>query len=376
MGKAETEQKNSNFQFQILISSHFQKSMRKTHNQQLKKRIYESLSILAKGFQDWRSLTIKKIEMADASRLLRSIRINESVRILFEGPFDTRRFGPTLFIHDVCTHDEYLTKIKLLTKSEPKQQQFNEVDVPEEELVKKGKGIDSETAAFSKLIPIKDLLTPERIDAILNSSKANMLLTKKQMEVLSADRPLLIHGQAGSGKTTLLCHRLALSILSRRTQQQPPGKIAFLTYNEKLVKQAEHDTLEILREQYSFQEGLEDVEFKSLPVFMKQYVPNPNRFKPDSYVPFGRFKQYYEMYRRGNLTARRINCEVAWHGIRSILKGACMPPQRRLFHEKIMTKWRGSAKIFLLKSSTIFTTLDYGIKKKSFKGANYGMIKT
>ena len=317
-------QQNSGFQFQILVSSHFQKSMRKIRSQQLKKRIYEYLIMLAKGFQDWRSLTVKKIEMGDPSRSVRSVRVNDLMRILFEGPFDTKRFGPTLFIHNVCTHDEYLWKIKLFAKSDQEEQEFHEIELTDEEMTKKGKGIDSETAVFSKLIPIKALLTPERIDAILNSNKANMLLTQKQMEVLSSDRPLLIHGQAGSGKTTLLCHRLALSVLSRRTQQT--GRLVFISYNEKLVKQAERDTEEILREQHNFKKGLEGVEFKSLPIFMKQYVPNPSRFKPENYVPFGRFKQHYEIYRRGNPTAKRISCEVAWHGIRSILKGACLPP--------------------------------------------------
>jgi tetratricopeptide (TPR) repeat protein len=318
--------KVSDFQFQIVISRPFQKTMEKLRNQQLKKRIYECMSALARGFREWRSLSAKKIDVGDPSRSVRSIRVNDQMRVLFEGPIETKRFGLILFIHDVGNHDEYVRAIKRIARADLGECEFPEIELTEEEMTHGSKGIESSTAVFSKLIPIKTLLNPERTDAILSSTKANLLLTQRQMEVLGADRPLLIHGQAGSGKTTLLCHRLALSVLSRRTP--PPARFVFLSYNEKLVKQAEIDTKEILREQHNSTESLEGVDFMPLQVFLKRYVPNPGRFEIDHYVPFGRFKQYYEIYRRGNPVAKRIPSEVAWHGIRSILKGACIPPSR------------------------------------------------
>jgi tetratricopeptide (TPR) repeat protein len=207
-----------------------------------------------------------------------------------------------------------------------------ETELTDEEMAKEDKGLDEDTAVFSKSIPARVLLTPDRLDAILNSDKANLLLTKIQGEVLLANRPLLIHGQAGSGKTTVLCNRLALSIWHRNQQI---SRIAFLTYNEKLVKQAERDTDEILDLQYGYKGGLSGVSFRPLNAFLKQYVHDPSRFSTDKYVLYGRFKGYYEMYRRGNPVAKRVACEVAWHGIRSILKGACVPPLiPPLSHEK------------------------------------------
>jgi tetratricopeptide (TPR) repeat protein len=318
--------KGSDFQFQIVISRPFQKTMEKLRNQQLRKKIYECMSALARGFREWRSLSAKKIDVGDPSRSIRSVRVNDQMRILFEGPIETKRFGPILFIHDVGNHDEYLRAIRHIARANLGECEFSEIELTEEEMTHGSKHIESSAAVFSKLIPIKTLLNPERTDAILSSTKANLLLTQRQMEVLGADRPLLIHGQAGSGKTTLLCHRLALSILSRRTQ--PPARFVFLSYNEKLVKQAEIDTKEILREQHNSSDSLEGVDFVPLQVFLKRYVPNPGRFEIGHYVPFGRFKQYYETYRRGNPVAKRIASEVAWHGIRSILKGACVPPSR------------------------------------------------
>lgn len=312
------------FKFQIVISRSFQKTMEKLRNQELKKRVYECVSRLAIGFQEWRRLSAKKIDVGDPSRSVRSLRVNDQIRILFEGPVQTKRFGPILFIHDVGDHDEYLRAIKRVARADFGECEFPEIELTEEEMTRESKGIESSTAVFSKLIPIKALLNPERMDAILNSAKANLLLTQRQMDVLGADRPLLIHGQAGSGKTTLLCHRLALSVLSRPSQS--PARFVFLSYNDKLVKQASIDTKEILREQHNSTESLEGVEFIPLQAFLKRYVPDPSRFAIENYIPFGRFKQYYEIYRRGSAAIRRIPSEVAWHGIRSILKGACIPP--------------------------------------------------
>lgn len=312
------------FEFTIFVSRHFQKSMEKRREQQEKRRIYESLGMLAKGFPEWRRLSAKKIEISDAGRSIRSARISDNLRILFEGPIPTARYGRILFIHDVCYHDEYLRMIRGIAGTPADEGDFPEIELNDEEMKKGSKGLESKVVVFSKPIPAKVLLSPDRIEAIMSGNKANLILTQRQREPLLANRPLLIHGQAGSGKTTLLCHRLAISILSRRGQ--PPAKMVFLSYNEKLVKQASADTKEILRDQYGASDSLDGTEFIPFQDFLKRYVPDPSRFEIGRYVPFSRFKQLYEMYRRGNPVARKIPAEVAWHGIRSILKGACIPP--------------------------------------------------
>lgn len=321
-----TAQNETGFQFQIVISRSFQKTIEKLRNRELEKAIYESISSLARSFQDWRSLNVKKMDIGDSPRSIRSARVNEQMRIVFEGPIESPRFGLVLFIHDVCNHDEYLRIIKRIAKTGGKEPEFAEVELTNLEMKQSSKGFDSRDAVFSKHIPVKVLLSPERMHAILTGTKANLLLSHTQMEPLGADPPLLIHGQAGSGKTTLLCHRLALSVQTR--PNQTGTKLVFLSYNDKLVKQARADTQEILQDQYGFSGGLSAVEFVSFPTFLKHYVPNPSQFVADKYVPFGRFKGYYEIFRRGNSAARKIPAEVAWHGIRSILKGACVPPSR------------------------------------------------
>lgn len=85
--------------------------------------------------------------------------------------------------------------IKRVSKADLGESEFPEIELTGEEMTHSNKGIKNNTAVFSKLIQIKALLNPERMDAILSGTKANLLLTQIQMEVLGADRPLLIHGQ-------------------------------------------------------------------------------------------------------------------------------------------------------------------------------------
>ena len=316
----------SEFKFRIIISQLFQKTMEKIRDQQLRRRIYECISMLARGFHEWRNLEVKKIDVDGFSRSIRAARINVQMRMLFEGPIETKRFGSILFIHDACNHDEYIQAIRRIVKADLNERGFHEIELTIEEMGQGSKGLESSMVVFSKPIPPKALLSPEKIDAILSSSKANLLLTHRQVELISADSPLLINGQAGSGKTTVLCHRLAWSVLSR--QNRPLARVVFLSYNDKLVKQALNDTKEILRDQYGTSESLDGVEFVPFQTFLKRYVPNPSQFENAHHVKFGRFKQYYEIYRRGDPSARRIPSEAAWHGIRSILKGASIPPSR------------------------------------------------
>ena len=300
--------------------------MKKIRDVSLRKRINGCLTLLATGFDDWRFLNAKKIEVGNPSKSIRSVRINDRIRIIFQGPIKDKG-ELCLFIHDVCAHDDYLWKIKSLAKGNQRQMKFSEceIELTDQEMLKEDKGLDSEISAFSKIIPARVLLTPDRVDAILKGDKANLLLTAIQQGILQADCPLLIHGQAGSGKTLVLCNRLALSVSEIK---QLPYRSVFLTYNEKLVRQAERETDEILRLQLGYTGGLGCVDFKAMQEFLRERVPQSNkgRFIPENYVPYGRFKEFYDVYRRGNVVAKRVSCEVAWHGIRSILKGACVPP--------------------------------------------------
>ena len=325
-------------QFGVLVSYRFQRHIMDIDKQK-REQIYNCIMDLINGWGQWQNRQVKKPQRIPSNRKVRTARISERDRLVFEGPLRSDTFEkPVLFVHDFCGHDELPRVIGHVLKQEVREEDFSEIDfwpMEDEEQEVSLSDIGTELVAFAK--PIRPLAFADRqtIDRILSSKKANILLTQKQLEVLNSPRPLLINGQAGTGKTTILCHRLALSIIQQR-EQGAQGKMLYLSYSHRLVEQAKKDVQEILRDLHFEDENINNVEFIPFQEFIKRYVSNPSRFNGGAYISFGRFKRYYEKYRRGNPAARRIPPEVAWHVIRSIMKGACMPrfdEKGRLLHE-------------------------------------------
>lgn len=325
-------------QFGVLVSYRFQRHIMDIDKQK-REAIYGCIMDLISGWEQWRHRQVKKPQRIPPNRKVRTARISEKDRLVFEGPLrsDTSE-KPVLFVHDFCNHDELPRVIGRVLKQEVRKEDFSEPDfwpTKDEEQEASLHDIGAELVAFAKPIRPLAFADPQTIDRILKSEKANLHLTKKQLNVLDSQRPLLINGQAGTGKTTILCHRLALSIIQQR-EQGTQGRMLYLSYSRRLVDQAKKDVQEILRDLHLEDDNVEYVDFIPFQEFIKRYVSNPSRFKESSYVSFGRFKRYYEIYRRGNRAARRIPSEVAWHVIRSIMKGACMPQfdeQGGLLHE-------------------------------------------
>ncbi|HEV2225385.1 MAG TPA: UvrD-helicase domain-containing protein [Nitrososphaerales archaeon] len=226
--------------------------------------------------------------------------------IIFE-VFDTQP-RKTLCFYDVCLAGEANRVVEkiLKVKSEAK------------------RPLPRKVAAFSKIIPDWALLRPNGLEEIIRLEKASLLLTKEQNDILQLKPPLTIHGHAGSGKTLLICYSLAESIHDGASLR---NRLAFLSYNSRLVEKARNDTGEILQGLYNSTLGLETVNFASLKEFLLAYVKNRERYSTQSYVTFSRFKSLYAKYSRGHVSLRKISAEKAWHGIRSILKGACLPPR-------------------------------------------------
>lgn len=277
------------FEFQIIVTKNFQRRLAKVKDPIIRKKIFQSMLDLARGREHWAGASVKKIEVGAPNRALRSARIDDKLRLIWEGPIPVPRSGkPVLVVHDFLHHDRYERQIRGATRMLPGEAVLgeSEFDVDEEPTPVK---LDDEVVAFSKPIPPAAFFSPEKLDAVLRSEKANILLTRRQSEILLADRPLLIHGHAGSGKTTVICHRLALSVLDHRARDDT-GQIAFLSYNEKLVKQAQKDTKEILRELHFAPDTLEGVDFSSFQDFLRRYAPSKDAFRQSNYVSYGRFR--------------------------------------------------------------------------------------
>ena len=315
-------------QFEVLVSYRFQRRVLNTYNRE-REAIYDCIRDLISSWELWGNRQVKKPQTIPSNRKVRIARISDRARLVFEGPLSSRTSKkPVLFIHDLCNHDNLPSVIRRVLKQELSEEDFIEPEswqVDQEESNPDLNDLGTDHVAFAKPIPPLAFADPQKIDDVLKSEKANIHLTQKQFEALMSLRPLLINGQAGTGKTTILCHRLALSLIQQR-KQRTHDSLLYLSYNRRLVDQAKSDVQEILRDFYLEEDdSVDGIEFVPFQEFIKRYVPDPRRFEESAYVSFGRFKRYYEPYRRGNPTARKIPPEVAWHIIRSIMKGACLP---------------------------------------------------
>ncbi len=160
------------------------------------------------------------------------------------------------------------------------------------------------------------------------NAEGNFALSMEEEEVLqSRAMPLLINGRAGSGKSLMLYYRFAeycshyLKIASKEAPQYQP---LFLTYSPSLVQQARNKVSTILRVNHSYRQdghNFSPEEIKQCRAFFSTFQDyllsclspqQQSHYQPDRYVNFYRFRKWY----RG-----RARVEVAWHTIRTLIKG-------------------------------------------------------
>lgn len=167
---------------------------------------------------------------------------------------------------------------------------------------------------------------------------ANPALSAEEITILSKVRhvpgnkeavlPLFINGRAGSGKSTMLYHLFA-DYLYRKVKTDAEGSLIFLTYTKRLLDEARHSVNDLLRVSSRYAGSaisLDDIE-RGEPVFwpfldfLKSLVPDherASRFAPERYVDFGQFQMIYPNLHYG---ATRLPADVAWHVIRTYIKG-------------------------------------------------------
>ncbi len=280
------------FPYATAVSRAFQERLSGYWHQEGRINTYELMRLLA-------SDPLKNSVEEGNDHLLRTVDIGKSNFLIFE--IIKTRPRPYLLYHDIVAQEKLHLEAEHIREQGPK-----------------------EKAAFAKIIPDWALSRPKRLDMIMASEKADLLLTPAQRIAAETPLPLLINGRAGSGKTLVLCYCLADRAKKERA---PKERMVFLSYNEKLVEQAEMNTSDILLGLQPVPSKLEGIEFLTLRDFLKRYVPDRERFEEGNYLRYGDFKRLYEeeFGMRGR-SAIRIPPETVWHGIRSILKGACKPP--------------------------------------------------
>lgn len=199
--------------------------------------------------------------------------------------------------------------------------------------------------AIITLDPNLWLSTQQSVDANLALSPEETAIVESiRMDQPSHDGgsrmyPLFINGRPGSGKSTVLQFLFADLVffhLTRPLQERLSSPPLYLTYSAPLLKRARDVVEDILRCDASKQldgtaiEPLElkqtlDASFCQFRPFLLQQLPSAHarQFPQDRFVDFPRFRQLWaeEFSRSANRDLREIGPEVAWHVIRTYIKG-------------------------------------------------------
>lgn len=196
--------------------------------------------------------------------------------------------------------------------------------------------------------------TSVEMDHGADNRSANLSLSPEEVTLLESVRgsfgsfPLFINGRPGSGKSTLLQYLYAdylkfyLSNKDKMDGYLPP---IYLTYSEELLKDAQKHIKNIILNHYRNlvdnntinKEYLENIDSMMLyQDFLVRHVPNEDAFKkfnPYKKFYFKDFKLYYADFRKGNHQLNKISPEIAWHIIRSYIKG--MQSEHELFDSEM-----------------------------------------
>lgn len=177
------------------------------------------------------------------------------------------------------------------------------------------------------------------------SIDANLALSPEEGEVLAGvldpgkpgGFPLFINGRPGSGKSTILQYLFAEYLhthLARPNEKRLPYPPLYLTYNERLLENARHlvsnifkcgarklaatETVNLARQEYRDEFNRA---FKYFRAFLLSLVGR-DAFPEDKYVDFHTFRSLYVTLLQGpDAKLRRLAPEVAWHTIRTYIKG-------------------------------------------------------
>jgi len=183
--------------------------------------------------------------------------------------------------------------------------------------------------------------------AIERDDKANLALSPEEsnlLESLRAQRadaywgfPLFINGRAGSGKTTILQYLAADFVefaLIHRTELQP----IYMTCSRELLLEAREAVRKLLTVHHERllkrpldKKMLEQMLERCFVVFHEflRSLLDPKvlgRFRPERYVNYVVFRRLWEDSFRRRPEAQHMSPDIAWHTIRSFIKGIRSSP--------------------------------------------------
>jgi superfamily I DNA/RNA helicase len=176
------------------------------------------------------------------------------------------------------------------------------------------------------------------VKRVLNGKQRGLVLQmpEKQVEVLDRTLrgPILLSGEAGSGKTTVIIHWLIMGEL------EGVGPQLFVTFSERLLKQAKSEFEQML----PIDHGPHHVRFLTYRQLLLEIADVGGLASRDlsKEMTFERFIREYS-YR----ISREVDPVLLWDEIRSVIKGRCEDPNKRILdystYEKL-SEARGQCK--------------------------------
>ena len=181
---------------------------------------------------------------------------------------------------------------------------------------------------------------------VQNGNEANLALSPEEKDILASvlrssddgpKYPLFINGRPGSGKSTILQYLFSellehhIKLNETDASHNPP---LYLTYSRQLLEQARSSVENILTcgakslqgdKKLHVDSELLNKSFRNFREFLLDQLPSEERekFVPSKYVGFERFRKEWEGrgIRHPTLEVRVIGPELAWHAIRTFIKG-------------------------------------------------------
>lgn len=172
-----------------------------------------------------------------------------------------------------------------------------------------------------------------------SEKEANLSLSAEEAEVLRScwdgRYPLFVNGRPGSGKSTILQFLFAEHLYDylslANTLQAPP---LYLTYSTDLLEKAQRNVEAILKSNAYHQLRNDSPDFATIDLLLRNtfytlqdylygLLPDNKRetFPKEGYLRFPEFRLWYEKTFGRDASLSDISAELAWHVIRSYIKG-------------------------------------------------------